>query len=324
MANFKVAKQADIRPQFCEYIQNKIDVAERNDTIYELTDEDLRIQRLYEDKNLRAEEQVRELSRVLTNDNKEKLIASKRVNFYDVNTGALKDSFIFTEGRHEEPIVTINERGERVALQNRYEYTVDFSPEKVDDFLDQNGVVQLTYFQAPSTAGRTEPTHILVGNVQTFKQATWPELLYGTELKNISSMVNKLPETRAKMNGGIDVTQGVQNVSPLTGQVGYATVHNAELNAIANHQTELGPAQIEALNKEPPQKVERENGRDVIKQEEQPKAQNVEPVANKQEDQLLKVLRQAEDNKDNDAEEPINKQEEKQTAQPKGRKSPSK
>lgn len=285
MSSFKVIKQADIRPKWCDYIQQKIDIAEKFNTVYELNDEDLRIQKLHEDTNLRNEEQVREVSRVRLPDGKQKLIISKRVNFYDNNTGAQKDSYIYTEGRTEEPIVTMNDKGEAVVLQKRLNYTIDFNGSKVDDYIKDGSGTQLSYFDAPMTSGRTEPNHILVGNLETFKSAKWEELLYGTELKNISSMINKLPETRRKMNGGgIDTTEGVQNVSPLTGQIGFATIHSAEINAALNHQNELGSAQLEAVN-EGKSGIKREN--DNI---ELAKTQAFEQVTNTQE-QHRKVLK---------------------------------
>lgn len=201
--SFKVLKKDEQKSQYAEPIQQKIDNAAKFGTVYVLGDEDNRIQALYNRRDLVSEEVLRYLERVRSPlDNKEYLVASKKVNFYNRDTGAYVDSFINTEGIVEEPIVSVNDKGESVANETRTRYTTPFSEEAVDEYLDQtDSPVPLSFYEGTISGNRAVRNKIVVGSADYFKEADWHELQLGQETGLVSSMVNTLDQVR-ELKGG--------------------------------------------------------------------------------------------------------------------------
>ena len=59
MGTFKIEKQAEAEPVYCDYIQEKVNVARENGAIYELADEDKRIQELYNQEDLETKDIIK-------------------------------------------------------------------------------------------------------------------------------------------------------------------------------------------------------------------------------------------------------------------------
>lgn len=196
--SYKVVKTEESKPQYAEPIQQKIDNAAKFGTVYVLSDEDNRIQQLYNRKDLRTEEILRYLERVRSPlDNKEYLVASKTINFYNRDTGAFVDRFINIEGVVEEPIITTNDKGESVANETRTRYVTPFSAEAVDEYLSEaDSPVPLSFYDGTISGSRVVRNKTVVGNESFFKEADWNELQLGKETGLVSSMVNTLGQVK--------------------------------------------------------------------------------------------------------------------------------
>lgn len=201
---FKVEQQAADEPKYCDYIQEKIDIAKQSGAVYELVDEDYRIQALYDQEDLVTKDKIRTINRVRSNDDgKEYLVVNKFIDFYDKDN-TYKDRYVTKEGLVELPLKTINpETGATEVKQTRLKYTVPFSAGKVDDYLetakDQGSIPTLTFYDGAVTSNRLPSNIPTVANAEYFKEASWTELQIGKEKKVINSLINRLPEVRKEL-----------------------------------------------------------------------------------------------------------------------------
>jgi len=201
MGNFKIEKKAADEPVYCDYIQEKVDIARKNNAVYELDDEDNRIQALYSQEDLTTKDKIKVINRIRSNDDgKEYIVVNKNVDFF-TQDGVYKDRYSTREGIVELPIKTTNpETGATETKQNRLVYTIPFSASNVDEYLekaeDQGGLPTLTFYDGSTTSDRLPSVIPVVGNAEFFKEATWNELLLGREKKVINSLENKLSEVR--------------------------------------------------------------------------------------------------------------------------------
>lgn len=203
--SYKVVQKEDKPKQYATPIQNKIDKAAEFGTVYILNDEDNRVQALYNNPSLTNEEIIRQVDRVRSpQDGKEYIVVGKTVTFYNRDTGVYVDKYVYQEGVLEEPIVTTNDKGEQVANQTAVRYTIPFSTETSEEYLNQaNGNLPLTFYDGITTSTRLIRNKTLVGNADYFKEASWNELLLGKESKLVSSMVNTLDQVREIGDTGI-------------------------------------------------------------------------------------------------------------------------
>ena len=213
MGNFKIEKPVADEPKYCDYIQEKIDIARENGAVYELADEDNRIQALYEQEQLVTKDKIKVINRVRSNDDgKEYLVVNKNVDFFTPDPsdpkkpGVYNNRYSTREGIVELPIKSINpETGATETKQTRLVYTVPFSASKVDEYLEkaeESGVIpELTFYNGATTSDRLPSVLPTVGNAEYFKEATWQELLVGREKKVINSLTNRLPEVRKELKG---------------------------------------------------------------------------------------------------------------------------
>lgn len=203
---FKAVVNEAEEPVYCDYIQEKIDIAKKHNAIYELVDEDNRIQALYDDENLISNDNIKQIDRVKVNqeNGKEYLVVSKSVDFYardeeDKNVaGAYKDRYVTKEGLVEIPVKTANPNSE--STPTRIKYTIPFSAEKVDEFNRKNQGITYAFYEGATSSNRLPSTIPTVTNIDYFKNATWDELLLGREKKVLNSMTNRLPEIRNELN----------------------------------------------------------------------------------------------------------------------------
>ena len=201
MGKFQIEKKAADEPVYCDYIQEKVDIARENGAVYDLDDEDNRIQALYNQEDLTTKDKIKVINRVRsTDDGKEYIVVNKNVDFTTSN-GVYKDRYSTREGIVELPIKTTNpDTGATETKQNRLVYTIPFSASKVDEFLkkaeDQGGLPTLTFYDGSTTSDRLPSVIPAVGNAEFFKEATWNELLLGREKKIINSLENKISEVR--------------------------------------------------------------------------------------------------------------------------------
>lgn len=205
--SFRIVKTENNEPQYCDYIQNKINIAKQFNAIYDLNDEDWRIQRLHANDDLRTEEVLKSIARVRSpEDGKEYIVISKDVNFYNKKTNAYADRYSVREGVQEVPVPVTNDLGQVISNQTRLKYTIPFSAEKVDEIIENGGenadIVPLQYYQGNITSNRNIRNKTLVGNLDLFKEATWQELKLAKENKTVSSMTNTLDQIRQKNQGG--------------------------------------------------------------------------------------------------------------------------
>jgi hypothetical protein len=201
---FKIEQQAADEPKYCDYIQEKIDIAKKAGAVYELVDEDYRIQALYDQEELTTKDKIVTINRVRSNDDgKEYLVVNKFVDFYDKDD-TYKDRYVTKEGLVELPLKTINsETGATEVKQTRLKYTVPFSAGKVDDYLetseDQGSIPTLTFYDGAVTSNRLPSNIPTVANAEYFKEASWTELQIGREKKVLNSLINRLPEVRKEL-----------------------------------------------------------------------------------------------------------------------------
>ncbi len=199
---FKILKQEAQAPEFCDYVKKKIDAAAKKGVVYELEDEDRRIDALYKDTNLYTEKRLISLDRVLVNKN-EMLVATYEVAFFNSETGKQVDRYIDYEGKRIEPIVTQDPRTNelKVTPVGSLEYDVPFSSGAVDSLISKYGGTEPDEFRfytaSNSPAKKIAPVE--VKKKQFFTNATWDELLIGKEKKYTSSTTNKLPTLRKEV-----------------------------------------------------------------------------------------------------------------------------
>lgn len=200
---FKIIKEQEQEKQFCDYVQNKIDIAKKFNARYELVDEDMRIQKLYDDGGLRTSDRIKSLSRIKkVEDGEECLLISKDVIFTDKLSGIAKDRYSTIEGLTELPLKATNEDGVTESNQVKLEYSIPFTKAKVLEAVKRAGsrMVKLRFFEGPETGNRVPRDTPIVGNLDYFINATWEELLLGREKKVVSSRINKLSEVRNDAN----------------------------------------------------------------------------------------------------------------------------
>ncbi len=199
---FKILKQEAQAPEFCDYVKKKIDAAAKKGVVYELEDEDRRIDALYKDANLYTEKRLLSLDRILVNKN-EMLVATYEVAFFNSETGKQVDRYIDYEGKRIEPIVTQDPRTNelKVTPVGSLEYDLLFSPTMVDSIISKYGGTEPDEFRfytaSNSPAKKIAPVE--VKKKQFFANATWDELLIGKEKKYTSSTTNKLPTLRKEV-----------------------------------------------------------------------------------------------------------------------------
>lgn len=201
MGKFQIEKKAADEPVYCDYIQEKVDIARKNGAVYELDDEDNRIQAIYDQDGLTSKDKIKVINRVRSNDDgKEYLVINKNVDFF-TQDGVYNNRYSTREGIVELPIKSTNpDTGATVTKQNRLVYTIPFSADKVDEYLkkaeDQGGIPELTFYNGAVTSDRLPSIIPTVGNADFFKEATWTELQLGREKKIINSLENKISEVR--------------------------------------------------------------------------------------------------------------------------------
>lgn len=197
---FKVIKDAEAPRKFCDYIERKFETARKYTTTYDLTDEDIRIQKLYDNPDLKPVEVINTISRVKRDeDGKEVLTIKKKVNFIHQVTKLYKDSYSTVEGITEIPLRTTNEDGVTEATLTQLDYYIPFNKATVNEYLKKAGgrPVKFRFYRGPETNSRIVTDAMVVGNVDMFTDATWEELELGKEKKLVSSRLNKLAEIRS-------------------------------------------------------------------------------------------------------------------------------
>lgn len=196
---YKVIKEAEAPRKYCDYIEKKFEIARKHNTVYDLTDEDIRIQKLYDNPDLKPVEKIRSIARVKREeDGQEAIVVSKTVQFFHQVTKLYKDSYSTHEGITEIPLRTTNEDGVTEATQTQLDYHIPFSKELVNEYIKKsNGrPIKFKFYYGPMTSSRMVTDAMIVGNQTMFTDATWEELELGREKKLISSRLNKLEEIR--------------------------------------------------------------------------------------------------------------------------------
>jgi hypothetical protein len=261
MGDFKINKQIQEEPKYCDYIQQKIGIAKENNATYELDDEDRRIQALYDQQDLVTRDNIKSLDRVLSQgDGKEYLVANKNVEFYTQQTRpdgktvlVYKDSYSANEGIVNLPIRSVNEDGIEQTNTTRIEYTEPFTASKVDEYIKKAGgrQIQFRFYEGAVTSNRLPNSIPRVGNRDYFVEATWDELQYGKEKKVLDSMISNLPEVRKELNKQNKTTENKEIViNPTTSDT---TVTQDKISTLENiSNVEGGNKQskptLEALN----------------------------------------------------------------------------
>jgi hypothetical protein len=205
MGKFLIEKQAEAEPVYCDYIQEKVNIARKNGAIYSLDDEDNRIQELYNQEGLETKDKIKVINRVRSNDDgKEYIVVNKNVDFF--KNGVYKDRYSTREGIVELPLKTTNpDTGATETKQNQLVYTTLFTGSKVDEYLKkadgQGSIPQLVFYEGSTTSNRLPITLPAVANSEFFKEASWTELQVGREKKVLNSLMNRLPEVRKELKG---------------------------------------------------------------------------------------------------------------------------
>lgn len=240
---FKINQAVADEPKYCDYIQEKVDIAKEHNASYELTDEDVRIQALYDNENLITKDFVKQISRVKVN-NKEFLVVSKNVDFYsrdeqDANEpGAYFDRYSTVEGIVEIPVRTNSTTAStEAATPTRIVYTIPFNKDNLEKYAENNDGITYRFYEGTTTSNRLPSTVPTVTNLEYFREASWDELLLGREKKVLNSMVNRLPEVRKDLNKQSESPKEEVNKKE-------ATNENIE------QRPEPEPQQIEPLNKQ--------------------------------------------------------------------------
>lgn len=196
---YKVIKEAEAPKKYCDYIEKKFEIAKKYATVYDLTDEDKRIQKLYDNPDLKPVEKIRSIARVKKEeDGQEAIVVSKTIQFIHQVTKLYRDSYTTNEGIIEIPLRTTNEDGVTEATQNHLDYYIPFSKETVNEYIKKaNGrPIKFKFYHGPMTNSRMVTDAMIVGNKAMFTDATWEELELGKEKKLISSRLNKIEEIR--------------------------------------------------------------------------------------------------------------------------------
>jgi|SRR5688500_18974898 len=203
---FKINQTVADQPKYCDYIQEKVDIATENNAVYELTDEDNRIQALYDDENLITKDVIRSLSRVKIGNKDEFLTVTKSVDFHtrdekDRNQlGAYRDRYVTTEGIVDIPVKTTSTTADSEApTPTKRVYTIPFTKQNVDKYAEQNDGITFRFYEGSTQSTRSPNSIPTVSNLDYFKDATWDELKYGREKKVLNSMINRLPEVRKEL-----------------------------------------------------------------------------------------------------------------------------
>lgn len=206
---YKIIEKAEQPRQFCDYIENKLAIAREHNTKYEWSDEDKRIQELYDNPNLKPVDKITSIARVKTmEDGSECIVVAKNVVFYDKLSKIERNRYTTKEGVTEIPMRTINENGEEESSQIRLIYSIPFSKEKVLEYVRKAGArkVNFKYYYGPETGNKQASESMIVGNKEMFLNATWDELQLAREKKYVSSMLNRLPEIRNENNESVTAT----------------------------------------------------------------------------------------------------------------------
>lgn len=213
---FRIVQDAPEQKKYCDYIQNKLDIARRYGAVYDLTDEDLRIQRLYDDNRLQPVDVIKMISRVKAMEDGEQYITiSKNVDFINKVTKTYHDRYTDVEGVTEIPLKITNEEGVEQSTQLQAVYTIPFTKQKARELIKRAGRsdVQFRFYTGPVTTNRPIIDPVVIGNADTFIEATWEELLLGREKKFVSSRVNRLKEVRDEMKK--DAIVSVPEIDPI-------------------------------------------------------------------------------------------------------------
>lgn len=206
---FKILKQEAKDPEHSDYIKRKIDLAASDGVVYELEDEDKRIDALHKDPNLYNEKKLLTLDRIKVA-NKEYLVAGVEYKFYDINTNLYADRYIDYVGKTIRAVKSQNTLSGQVTVtqQGMYVYDIEFAPEKVDSIISEfNGIdpVEFRFYPATTSLNRSAQP-VEVKRKEFFRNATWEELYIGKEKTYTSSSLNKL----ATMRKEIDYTERQQ------------------------------------------------------------------------------------------------------------------
>jgi hypothetical protein len=205
MGKFLIEKQAEAEPVYCDYIQEKVNIARKNGAIYSLDDEDNRIQELYNQEGLETKDKIKVINRVRSvEDGKEYLVVNKNVDF--IKNGVYKDRYSTREGIVELPLKSTNpDTGATETKQNQLVYTIPFTASAVDQCLKkadgQGSIPQLVFYEGSTTSNRLPITLPAVANAEFFKEASWTELQVGREKKLLNSLINRLPEVKKELKG---------------------------------------------------------------------------------------------------------------------------
>jgi hypothetical protein len=199
---YKIVQDAPEQKKYCDYIQNKFDIARKYGAVYDLSDEDIRIQKLYDDNRLEPVDNIRIISRVKAMEDGEQYITvSKTVDFVNKITKTYHDRYSDVEGVTEIPLKITNEAGEEQSSQLQMVYTIPFTKQKAKEYIKKAGSkdVQLRFYTGPITSNRQIIDPYVVGNANLFVEATWEELLLAREKKYSSSRINRLEEIRKEV-----------------------------------------------------------------------------------------------------------------------------
>src|SRR5580765_4198078 len=224
---FKVLKVAEKAPENSEYIQRKQDAAKAKGFLYELTDEDNRIDALHKREDLVVTQSLNSIDRVSTQ-NGEFLVLSVNNKFQTVD-GVDVDRYVDPEGLTEEPITKIDDRtGQEVVVpgQNKLIYTIPYSPEKLNEIVGKyKNPKQFRWYEGGLTTARTIVGYIYeCKNADYFKNASLEELQLGREKKYTSSRIKNLNKLRREINSDDIVAE-----TPVTKQTPVPTTQFATI-----------------------------------------------------------------------------------------------
>ena len=202
---FKINQAVVDEPKYCDYIQEKIDVAKEHNATYELVDEDIRIQALYDNENLITKDVIKQINRVRVN-GKEYITINKNVDFFtrdekDANEpGAYFDRYSTVEGIVEIPVRTSATAASDAATPTRIVYTIPFNKDNLNKYARNNDGIVYRFYEGTTSSNRLPSSVPSVTNLEFFSEATWDELLLGREKRVLNSMMNRLPEIRKEFN----------------------------------------------------------------------------------------------------------------------------
>jgi hypothetical protein len=201
MGSFKIVKQEAQAVEYSDYIKRRIDLAANEGTVYEFDDEDRRIDALHKNPNLYSEKRLLTMDRVNVR-NKEYLVLGVEVSFYNVNTSTKADRYIDYIGKIQKPDKTVDPRTNQLTVTSTHSlyYDIEFSPEKVDQFISQFNMPDEFRFYSGTNNPSTDIKPVEVKRKEFFRNATWDELLMGKEKEYTSSTQNKLSKLRREID----------------------------------------------------------------------------------------------------------------------------